>query len=386
MCKILHIATDEKFINNANLLFEECFPKNNQFYIIVANCDNDLIHVSETENIKKVSQDIKSIKKLARSLNESNTVVVHGLFYHSSVLVNSLNPKIKVVWILFGKEFHENPIFRNQTRLYGAKTLNVLYGNSLQHKLILFVKQIFRDSNYFFRYRTFGPYTETYKASKRVDFLGILFKEEFNLIASKIENKNLEFFKFSYYPIEQMVSNINSKVKGSNILLGNSSNITGNHLDVLDVLSEIGIGERKIICPLSYGNDRSASIIKEYGTTLFKNNFVPLMDFMPLHKYNSYLEQCGIVIMNNFRQQAVGNIMTMLWMGAKVFLDERNTHYWYLKRLNIHVFSIKNDIYDANAFKLLSEEEIAHNRSVIISEIGKKQLLKDLNSISDIFI
>ncbi len=69
-----------------------------------------------------------------------------------------------------------------------------------------------------------------------------------------------------------MVNDINAKVKGHNILLGNSSNMTGNHLDALDILKSKGIGRRKIICPLSYGDPKCAVLIGKYGVKLFSEN------------------------------------------------------------------------------------------------------------------
>ena len=78
--------------------------------------------------------------------------------------------------------------------------------------------------------------------------------------------------------------------------------------------------------------------------------------------------------------------MTMLWMGAKVFLDMRNTTYTYLKRINAHIFSINSDLNNSDAFNLLTEEQISHNRSILVSEIGYDKLQQNLENASDIFI
>ncbi len=64
MSDILHIATDEKFINNANWLFEKSFPDKNQFYILVPEKDSVLIHVKEGKNITKNITRHKIIKKI----------------------------------------------------------------------------------------------------------------------------------------------------------------------------------------------------------------------------------------------------------------------------------------------------------------------------------
>src|SRR5690606_8564482 len=119
---------------------------------------------------------------------------------------------------------------------------------------------------------------------------------------------------------------------------------TNNHLEAFELLKNIDLGKKKIICPLSYGNRNYAKKIADKGKKRWKDNFVPLFKLMPLHEYNEYLRLCGIVIMNNYRQQAVGNILTMIWMGAKVFLNEETSLYKYLKRIGVFVFSISTDL------------------------------------------
>src|SRR5690606_10212357 len=87
-----------------------------------------------------------------------------------------------------------------------------------------------------------------------------------------------------------------------------------------------------------------------------------------------------IVVMNHYRQQAIGNILAMLWMGAKVYLDEKNTFYHYLRRKQIHIFSVEKDLNpdNTNALKTLGAEEVAHNRTILMSEISFENLKTDL--------
>jgi hypothetical protein len=177
-----------------------------------------------------------------------------------------------------------------------------------------------------------------------------------------------------------MVNDPEVFVSGNNILLGNSASYTNNHLEIIDILSDLDMNDKKVICPLSYGDEYYAKKVNAEGNDKLRDSFEALVNFMPLHKYNSYLEQCGFVIMNHYRQQAVGNVMIMLWMGAKVFLDERNTLYNYLKRLNIHVFSIKNDLNKRELNLLLTKQERLHNRKILILELGENILLEELET------
>ena len=108
---------------------------------------------------------------------------------------------------------------------------------------------------------------------------------------------------------------------------------------------------------------------------------------MPLEKYNIIISQCSIVIMNHYRQQSVGNIVAMIWMGSRVYLDERNTFYHYLKRIGVVVFSIKNDLHRSSEIALvgLSQSEKNLNRELLKMNIGfdiiKRQLYKNITEI-----
>ena len=79
---------------------------------------------------------------------------------------------------------------------------------------------------------------------------------------------------FSYpLSIKDMYSEdkINSDdfILGNNILLGNSSTETNNHLDVLFLLQNEGIIDRKLILPLSYGSDLYRQYVVAEGRKLF---------------------------------------------------------------------------------------------------------------------
>ena len=145
---------------------------------------------------------------------------------------------------------------------------------------------------------------------------------------------------------------------------------------------EFDLKNKKIICPLSYGDNNYANEIIRIGEQKLGNNFEPLIKFMPLHQYNNYTQSCSIVIMNHYRQQAVGNVLTLLWMGAKVFLDERNTLYHYLKRLGVYVYNIKQDLRPNKTDVLmpLSLKYQQHNRECLKNEVSQKIILQELQT------
>jgi hypothetical protein len=87
--------------------------------------------------------------------------------------------------------------------------------------------------------------------------------------------------------------------------------------------------------------------------------------------------------MNHYRHQALGNILTSLWFGAKVYLSERSTTYEYLKRLGVVVFSIEADLHKKNpeALQSISDQEMQLNRKILMQEYGRTNLIAKSHSL-----
>src|SRR5699024_3174975 len=190
-----------------------------------------------------------------------------------------------------------------------------------------------------------NPYKIRLAALKKMDYASVLYKEEMELFKQLgVIKKDLKWIKFTYYPLEIIIEKNNDAIRQSNILLGNSASYSNNHLEVFDILKNLEIGERKIITPLSYGDKEYADEISSIGHKIFPKNFSPLRQFLPLKEYQKITHRCGIVIMNHYRQQAVGNVLDMLYCGAKVYLSKQNTLYHYLERIGCYVYCIEDDM------------------------------------------
>lgn len=105
---------------------------------------------------------------------------------------------------------------------------------------------------------------------------------------------------------------------------------------------------------------------------------MPVVDYMPIQQYVGILINCGFVIMNHVRQQALGNILIMLYLGAKVFLREENPVYTFLKNHGAILFSIQTLEEDKSLLSEgLSVEDIHINRKVLMS-IWSEQVVTDM--------
>jgi len=369
MPKILHLASDAQFIDAANYLYENAFPNSNTFIIILPKFKNYKIkYVSKKENYIFYHNNKKTLKYVLELIDKHDLIVFHGYDYFKARLINK-NPSKNFIWTLWGGEvYNTHEIFKR--KLLGHKTKKLKRGG--------YIKSFFRPLYHLLK----NNYKNNYiiKSLKKVDYLSILHKEDYNLFIDKgIIKKTTKYLKFTYYPIEFIFKdNINLKVNNNNILLGNSGVPTNNHIESIDILKNINLGNREVITPLNYGYKSYIEIIIKYGEEKLSNNFHYLKDFMPLQEYNKTIQSCGIVIMNHYRQQAVGNILASLWMGAKVFLDKRNTFYHYLKRIGCYVYLI-DDLINDN-LENLNNTQIEHNKSILLKEIGTETIVNTLKN------
>lgn len=370
---ILHLAADEKFINGAHYIFNKAFTGQNKFLIAIQGDKNDIKHVDTTnKGIEVVAANQEGILNVLEELPNYDFIVFHSLNeFNVKVINQTKEKKNKFIWMLFGFEIYfYNP--KAQHNIYGRLTKKIYYNNlyKLKRKVFKIIQSKQQVNNSHFK-----------KALQEINYCGILYNEEFNfLINRNVITSNVKMLRFTYYPIEYIYkNNENLTVTGTNILVGNSATPTNNHFEAFELIKVQNLGSNKIITPLSYGIDKYRDKVVHFGNDAFGDAFMPLTSFMPMAEYLKLLSSCGIVIMNHYRQQAVGTVLSMLWMGAKVFLNEKNTLYHYLKRIGCHIFSITEDFEKGHKpLKLLTKEEVEKNRSILKLEISTDVVIKNL--------
>ncbi len=382
--KILHIAPDEKFVNNIYFQFNEILNSKNTFLILLDNNVKNIKYVDLKDNFVLIEKNKKNLSFCINESKKYDIIILHGLNYFQSQIVLNSSDINRFVWFFWGGEIYDNPSALGK-KIIGKKTFERFCNKSIKNQF----KSLIRPLYYLVKNGTKTPEKHVLKAAKKIKHFGILHKEELEYLKKLgYLGQTTSYFCMTYYPLEYIFKGIeNLRVNSNNILLGNSSSISNNHLEAFEKLRAFDLTGKKLIVPLSYGSKEYGTHINKIGKTFFGENLYSLFDFMPLDSYNTLLSSCNIVIMNHYRQQAVGNIIAMLWMGAKVYLDERNTFYPYLKRIGVTIFSIDKDLLLNNPMALvgLSKVEVNTNRQILNQEIGlssiRTQLEKNLYSI-----
>ena len=161
------------------------------------------------------------------------------------------------------------------------------------------------------------------------------------------------------------------------ILVGNSATETNRHELVFDKLKRFKDDNIRLIVPLSYGDDEYRKRIIEIGRREFSNKFYPIVKFLPFEQYLNIIFNIDIAIFFHNRSQAMGNIIQILGLGKKVFLDRiNNPLYQLFRNLGVKVYDFETE------FNLIAnEKELISNSEIIKKTFSLEQLKLQLENI-----
>ena len=162
---------------------------------------------------------------------------------------------------------------------------------------------------------------------------------------------------------------------GTTVLVGNSACTNNNHLDAFRRLRLLG-EDFQVACPLSYGPADYAQRVACEGTRLFGENFFPMTDFMALEQYLEFLGRVDIAVFNHQRQQGMGNVITLLGLGKKVYLNRGVTSWEFLNSLGIKVFDVEE-----LSLEHLDPGAAAANREKVRDYFSRENLVRQLRAL-----
>ena len=150
------------------------------------------------------------------------------------------------------------------------------------------------------------------------------------------------------------------------ILVGNSASRTNEHEEAIRILAESG-GEHlgKVYCPLSYGGPKKyAGQVAAYGREKLGDRFIPLMDYMPFEEYRKIWNSADAAVYNQKRQEALGNIYSLIMMKKTVYLRPGTSTADYMEAIGVRTPAFREgcrmealdpETRERNAERLLAE-------------------------------
>ncbi len=368
---------DGHFANLAINYFEKV-NKNENTYLI------DMDNITEFKHIKYIGDNIYSYKRgsvwirnfIEKNTTEIDKVIVHHLTYYRAHLINTYLGNKNITWIFFGSDVYES--FREFEYLtYKYETRKITHYLRYKDKLRLLLRPSFFKLKYPFQNWNFSKY----QAIKKINCFANTDKSAYEVIKRKLPIK-ADWKWFTFYSVND-IKKPDNFVLGNYILIGNSSTALNNHIDLFkDLISlDFKIQCEKYIVPLSYGNSYFKKKVNIFGKKILKDKFFPLNNFLPFDEYNNILSSCSVIIMNHLRPQATGNIVTGLFLGARVFLDENNPLFKYFSNLGLIIFSVNKDLHLLKDMSPLDTISAKTNRIVIESLYNEQNILDGIKQI-----
>lgn len=305
-------------------------------------------------NLDNISNTYVDELSLTINFNQFDIIVLHSLRQKDCLFLLKNQLSIPVIWFFWGGEFFNDGKFYNTFLL--KKTSLIRRKLFFQLGFVKGVRQIIKE---FMPWLIDLTRANSCKLAtlKKIDFVVTVVPGDYCLLKTKYSLYSKHFHLNYGNPLVE--SDLLNNVNGRNILLGNSSSYTNNHFDAIDDLARIDLQDRKVIIPLSYGDNLLADYIADYALSkLGEDRVIILKEFMSFSDYNDLLLSCDVVIMNHMRQQAVGNMVQSLLNGSHLYLRSESTVYQYLKDCGFQISEF-NDVISLSG---LTYEDVQLNR------------------------
>ncbi len=298
----------DKFLAPFINFMDKYFGREDHYYVFITS-EKYNYGLKKEHNVEFLHNDDDIFTTLVQYMNEAKKIVLHGLWREKVNLILKENPLLlkKCFWIMWGGDFYF-PEKQSELQKYVIKNV---------------------------------PYLVT-GTKGEVDYV----RNNYNA-----KGKHIEAFVYT----SNLFKNIKSRPKIDNktrILIGNSSTETNQHFKVFNKLEIYKNENIEIFVPLSYGDFKYGMQVMKIGYKIFGDKFKPIIDFMNEQDYYKFLSTIDIGIFNHNRQQGMGNIITLLGMGKKVYMNPEVTTYEMFLYNDIIVNDINNFILDTTDISL----------------------------------
>lgn len=302
--RVLHVMHNDRFNRSFIDLVREHFGESNHLFLFYGGAPESDFKIPLYNNVI-VLRGKEELRVLALLLRVARQTVFHGLLIHD--LVQFLSRRTGCLrhscWVTRGAD------------LYPDKTV--------------------MDSDYF-------------RAKKQVvqglRGLGVVARGDFQIAQRLYDFKGACFHALYKNPIEKQWLDFSPATKPTpghvTVQINNSADESV--LGMLEELSRFKGKPLRIRVVLSYGNPALKNKILQTGREIFGGQFEPLTDSLSPREYARLIGQCDVLVMNQPRQQGLGNIYAFLYRGAKVYVRSDVSSWDFLREKGFEVFDTLN--------------------------------------------
>ena len=329
----LHIVPPSKRMMNTYFrMLREHFPLEEHRFLFIDQCKESESELFDYENVGELQGENSKerLKDFFRECDRADVVLWHGIMYGAKKMLPlfySRKLRKKSVWIMRGLDLYN---WKCETKF------------SLRYRLI-------NGMNYFIRKHL--PYVIAITPADEE-----IYHRQFGHKA-KCRCVVYPFAKEAF----DMMDHFDAERERDNgekfILVGNNAYTFNRHLEALEAMSRFSEEKLKLYIPLSYGNDwydkerAYKSTVAEYAYESFGPEKVEVLNkLIDTNQYTNLLMNMDVAMIASNRQNALGNIFRLLYVGNKVYLSRDNPMYQYFLSEGI-------DVYDVDTISSCSYDE-----------------------------
>lgn len=275
-------------------------------------------------------------------IQTSSKIVLHSLLDIKLVFLLSWNKKIlnRCYWVIWGDEIYQHDKFDT-----------IYWKNRESLKQVVFSK---------------------------IPYLVTTTKGDVQLAQKLYGNQGKQISCFTYPSniYKKNILNCNDELGSKDSILiqvGNSCNPTNKHEKVFNLVKGSNLTKYKIFCPLAYGDPKYGEKVSRLGQELFSKKITFQKSLINLADYNQKLSSIDIGIFAQTRQQAAGNIITLLGMGKTIYMNTASPLFDYFTSLDLVIHDYEDGLY------IIQTESISkHNIKQIEENFSEEMLRTDL--------
>lgn len=341
----MHLFLNSTFLNPFVDFINNNFREDKHLFYVYG--DTKISSIKDSNNLILINEKSRDLIKVIISMNKMDKIYIHGLFSLYLILIIFLQPWLlkKCCWVIWGADLY-------------------YYNNR---------KKTFKSNIYEFVRR---------RVIKNMSGLITHIKGDYELAREWYGAKGEYYYSFMYpsnlYK-EYQLDHSNIEKSKTYIQIGNSADPSNNHIEVLEKIHKFKDRKIEIICPLSYGDVNYKDKVILEGHKLFGDKFIPLTEFMPFEEYLETLAKIDIAIFNHNRQQAMGNITTLLGLGKKVYIRDDITTWQFCMEHDLVVYNSNLDFEDL--FEEMDTEIKDRNRENVKRQFSEEKLVEDWKRI-----
>lgn len=364
--KTVHLHSDFKFVSGTKRLEGEHFENT---VIIITNKKDTYKGLYKETAIFLTPRDLK---KCIKYCEDADLVVVYDLDLFKSRVILKLPKNIKIAWRFFGYELYgkrEDLFLSEKTRSYfesAPKRINKL-------------KKIFYNIKY-----GREPLNIFYQAVNRIDYMMALCTEEYDFLLKLWEDLP-EFIQlcFGFTKRESLkLPETAIKIKNQKrlVVVGNNRLMFNNHLDVIDLIDKSAKkSQYEFAILFNYGVENSYSEAVRQITE-GKEYFHLIEDFMSLEEFGVFYQRISALVLNGYRQMAVGNIFSALKTGTKIYLNEKNVFIDWMRNEGFYVYTMEDFEEDLKNDNLFLDKEKAQKNLDLYVRLPEKYWIEDFQN------